>query len=377
MKACYDVIVVGAGIIGASAAHCASRHFATALLEQEPAPGYHSSGRSAAVLLPPYGGPLARALTAASRPFLAHPPNGFHDSALIKPRGAILIARPGHTQLLERWRMGTNMQVDAGQSLSSTEAVDRVPILRRERIAAAVYMPEVADIDASNLLHGFLRAFRANDGDLFLNSGACDIRRSSAGWVVDTGNETLRSKILINAAGAWADSLAQRAGVAPLGLVPTRRTMCLIRGPETLDFSKWPMVADAGEEFYFKPDAGRLALSPADRTVAPAEDCLPEDLDVAIGIDRFETATSMAVRRVEHKWAGLRTFSPDEEPVVGFDPDVPSFLWMAGFGGFGIQASVGAGLCCEALLREQKLSSDLLSVGVDLERLSPRRFGAG
>jgi D-arginine dehydrogenase len=183
-----------------------------------------------------------------------------------------------------------------------------------------------------------------------------------------------RAKTLVNAAGAWADSIAELAGVAPKGLTPTRRTMAVINVPDAMDVRSWPLVVDAAETFYFKPDAGRLVLSPADRTEVPPQDILPDELDVAVAIDRFEAATTLQVRRIEHQWAGLRTFTSDDDPIIGFDADVPDFLWVAGFGGFGVQACEGAGLCCEALLGHKPLPARLIELGLDLERLSPRRL---
>jgi D-arginine dehydrogenase len=367
-------MVVGAGLLGASAAFHSSKHHTTVLVEQESSPGYHSSGRSAAVLLPPYGGPLARALTAASREFFANPPAGFCDSALLTPRGALFIAAAGKLDLLERWRRAPDTSVDTAKALTPAQAAERVPILRTERIAGAVLLPNVADLDAAALLQGYLKSFRANGGGLFVNAEVTSISRTAGVWEIATHAGVKRAKTLVNAAGAWADSIAELAGVAPKGLTPTRRTMAVINVPDAMDVRSWPLVVDAAETFYFKPDAGRLVLSPADRTEVPPQDILPDELDVAVAIDRFEAATTLQVRRIEHQWAGLRTFTSDDDPIIGFDADVPDFLWVAGFGGFGVQACEGAGLCCEALLGHKPLPARLIELGLDLERLSPRRL---
>jgi D-arginine dehydrogenase len=366
--------VVGGGIIGASAAAFASRHYKTILVEQESVVGYHSSGRSAAVLLPSYGGPSARALTAASRDFLSNPPSGFSDSSLIGPRGALFIAPPGRTHLLQEWAGPGEGSARGTKLLTPAQVADVVPILRTAEISQALYIPEVVDIDAAALLQGFVKSLRANGGTLLVNARVGAILHSSSGWTVETSAGTVCAKMLVNAAGAWADAVAELAGVAPKGLVPTRRTMFLIDAPESVNVSAWPLVADVDETFYFKPDAGRLAVSPADRAESKADDVLAEDLDVAIGVERFEAATTMTVRRVRHQWAGLRTFAPDNEPIVGFDPAAPDFVWAAGFGGFGVQASVGAGRCCEALLRGESLPARLQDCGADLGMLSPKRL---
>ncbi len=378
MSICYDVVVVGAGLIGASMAFHASKRRRTVLLEQESSPGYHSSGRSAAVMLPPYGGPIARALTAASKQFLLNPPSDFSEYPLTKSRGALFIAGLGQAHLLNQWTVASGNGAPNISDVSPEKAVQMVPILRPEGIAGAVLLHDVVDIDAAALLQGYLKAFRANEGAIHLDSKVVSIAQAAGEWIVNTRSGEFRGKVLVNAAGAWADSVAGLAGIPAKGLVPTRRTMVVFKGPDSIDVSSWPLVADAGEKFYFKPDAGRLALSPADCEVVPAGDIFPDDLDVAVGIDRFEAATTMTVRRVEHQWAGLRTFTPDGEPIVGFDPGAPNFVWAAGFGGFGVQACYGAGLCCEALLSARRLPAELSNLGLDLERLSPRRLaGAG
>jgi D-arginine dehydrogenase len=376
MTTCFDVAVIGAGLIGASAACHLSSHCKVVLIEQESQPGYHSSGRSAAVLLPAYGGTLARALTAASRHFLANPPNGFTHFPLTSARDAIFVADESQLSQLDRWRPKPGSTASEARMLTAAEAAHRVPILNAASIAAAVLLPEVKDIDAAALLQGYLKLFRAQDGTLLLDSQVTAIARDRGLWRITTASGEVRAKTIVNAAGAWADEIGGYAGIARKGFVPTRRTMVVVDGPPDIDVRAWPLVADAAETFYFKPDGARLVVSPADRFPVPAHDVQAEEWDVAVAIDRLESATSLRVRRVEHRWAGLRTFAPDEEPVIGFDPDAADFLWAAGFGGFGVQAAHAAGVCCEALVCEQPLSAALTQMGVDLERLSPRRLRA-
>jgi len=376
MKNRYDVAVVGGGLIGASAAYHLSGHCQVALIEQESQPGYHSSGRSAAVLLPTYGGPLAQALTRASIEFLAHPPRDFaiEPRPLVSPRGAIFLAGEGQLNLLDHWRPSDSAASSGARLLSASEAKERVPILVAERIAGALWLPEVQDIDATAMLQGFLRGFKGHGGTVLLDAKVRAIARADGLWVLETEAGTVRAKTLINAAGAWADEVAALAGVTPKGLIPTRRTMVLIGVPPEMDSRGWPLISDAGEQFYFKPDSGRLVVSPADHAPVAAQDVLPDEWDVAMAVDRLEAATSLRVRRIEQKWAGLRTFCADDEPVIGFDPQVPDFIWAAGLGGFGVQAAFAAGRCCEALLCRGELSSELASFGVELARLSPRRL---
>ena len=378
MKSGYDVAVVGGGLVGASAAYHLCGHCQVVLIEQESQPGYHSSGRSAAVLLPTYGGPLAQGLTRASIEFLTHPPRDFLDTPLplTSPRGAVFLATQNQLELLDHWRPANATSTSRPQMFSAREATERVPILVAEHIAGALWLPEVQDIDAAAMLQGFLRAFKGRGGTALLNSRVGAIRRADGLWLLETETGTVRAKTLINAAGAWADSVAALAGVTPKGLIPTRRTMVLVDTLPDIDSRAWPLVSDAAETFYFKPDAGRLVVSPADRSPVAAHDVQPEEWDVAVAVERLEAATSLRVRRIIKKWAGLRTFSPDEEPVIGFDPQAPDFIWAAGLGGFGVQAAFAAGRCCEALLCRDEICAELESFGVNLARLSPGRLAA-
>jgi D-arginine dehydrogenase len=374
MTSSFDIAVIGGGLIGVSTAFHVSERCKTALIEQESRPGYHSSGRSAAILLPSYGGPLARALTAASVEFLSEPPVGFSQYALTAPRGALFVANENQLSLLDHWGTPTAGQKTSARHLTVPEVLKLVPILKAERIAAAVLLPDVRDIDAAALLQGYIRAFKARGGSLFLDSTVRAISRTKGLWVIETPSATFRAKTIVNAAGAWADQIADLAHVGRQRLMPARRTMIAIEAPTGYDVRLWPLVSDVAETFYFKPDAGRLLVSPADRTPVVPHDVQPEELEVAVAVDRFEAATTLQIKRVTHRWAGLRTISPDEEPILGFDPVEPDFLWAAGFAGFGVQAASAAGRCGAALLTQQSLPADLVECGVDLGQLSPARL---
>lgn len=373
---CFDVAVIGAGLIGASTACHISQHRNVVLVEQEPQAGYHSSGRSAAVLIAPYGGPIARALTAVSTGFLLSPPGGFASFPLTSERGALILAGRDQLPLLDHWQVNGDSAFAGVRRLSGAEAAKRVPILKGDLIAAAVVLPEVRDIDAAALLQGYLKKLRAHGGTLRTNSAVVAIKYAEGMWILETTAGALRAKVLVNAAGAWADQIASLAGVAGRGLVPTRRTMIVVDPPAGVDVRQWPLVADAAETLYFKPDGGRLAVSPADRSPVIAQDVQPEEWDVAVAVERIESATSLRVRCIEHQWAGLRTIAPDEEPVIGFDPEAPDFIWAAGFAGFGVQAAPAAGRCCSELLLHGRLQAELSELGVDAEQLSPRRLPA-
>jgi D-arginine dehydrogenase len=260
------------------------------------------------------------------------------------------------------------------QVMSVDEALRRVPILRRDRVAAALFEPGASDIDVNALHQAFLRGFRARGGML-----VCDVRTDSlsfanGSWSVQTPGIRYTAPILVNAAGAWADDVATMAGIAPLGIEPKRRTVVLLDPPAGIDIRSWPLTIDADETFYFKPDAGRILLTPADETPSPPCDAQPDEIDIARAIDRFESMTTVSVRRVVHKWAGLRSFATDRTPVVGFDPSAWGFFWLAGQGGYGMQTSSAMARTAAALIRGEDLPPDVLAQNVNAAALSPGRL---
>jgi D-arginine dehydrogenase len=250
----------------------------------------------------------------------------------------------------------------------------RVPLLQREQIAGALLDATSADIDVDLLHQGFLRSARAAGAELHLGTGLLRLEREGSSWLAHTVAGSFRAATVVNAAGAWADEVAAMAGIAPVPLQPLRRTAVLIELPEGVDATLWPAVVAIDESQYFKPDAGLLLISAADETPSPPCDAQPEELDVAIAVDRFETLTGRPVRRVRHRWAGLRVFSPDRSPVVGFDASAPGFFWCAGQGGYGIQTSPALGRAAAALALGRGLPQDLMDMGITAEQLSPQRF---
>jgi D-arginine dehydrogenase len=335
VEASADILVIGAGIAGASVADALVPAAQVIVLEQEERPGMHSTGRSAALFSETYGNEVIRSLSRASRAFLAGPPPGFCDTQLIRPRGTLYIAGADRLEQLRA------LEVDAGtfERLSGKEARARVPILRPESSAAALYEAGAMDIDVDALHQGFLRRLRRRGGQIVTEAAVTTLTRLAGRWTATTPRGDFTAPIVINAAGAWADRVAAMTGLDPLGLQPKRRTAALVDGPPDLDFAGWPLVIDVDETVYFKPDAGRLLISPADETDTDPCDAQPDDLDVAIAVDRLERMTTLSVRRVAHRWAGLRTFAPDRTPVCGFDPRTEGFFWLAGQGGYGIQTS--------------------------------------
>ncbi|MBV9991124.1 MAG: FAD-binding oxidoreductase [Alphaproteobacteria bacterium] len=367
----FDIVVIGAGIAGASvAAELASTH-RTALLEREEFPGYHSTGRSAALFSESYGNAAVRALSRASRDFFFAPPEGFAEHPLVQARGALHVARQDQLARLESFAANADMTGQV-RRITRDAALCLCPILRPESVAAAILEGDAADVDVAALHQGYLRRFRAAGGTLAVNAQARALTRRSGLWHVETGERSFRAPVVVDAAGAWADAVAELAGVAPLGIQPRRRTAALVDLPEGTESARWPMVIDIDETFYLKPDAGLLLISPADETPVEACDVQPDEMDVAIAVDRVERATSLTIRRLRKRWAGLRSFAPDRSPVIGFDAAAPGFFWLAGQGGYGIQTAPAAARLAAALLRGQAPDESLAQIST--AELSPARF---
>ena len=360
---------------GASVAAALAAAGRVALIESESQPGFHSTGRSAALFAPNYGAPIFRALTRASAAFLHGAPADFFPTALLRPRGALHIARAGQEPRLEAALSSIRLRNSVVEVLSPDAARSKVPSLRPGYVAAALYEPDVHDIDVAALLQGFLRQARAR-GVRVHTGTRCAPRRHGAAWQVQVEGATLSAAVLVNAAGAWADELAVACGVQPLGLRPLRRTAALIDAPGGVRIDAWPCVFDIEEEFYFKPDASRLLISPGDEDPASPGDAYPDDLAVATAIERIEGALELEVQRVRHSWAGLRTFAPDREPVIGYDRVAPGFFWCAGQGGYGIQSAPAAAQLAAALARGEAVPAAIAAEGVDAASVSPGRFSA-
>jgi len=371
-----DVVIIGGGIAGAGAAYEIAAFADVVLLERESICGYHSTARSAASFSENYGHPVVRRLAIASRAFLQDPPQGFVEHPLLSPRGILTIARHDQVALLAaKLRTAQTLMPDAIE-LSVDDALSRVPVLRRDYVAGAFLEPRSMDVDVQGLHQGFLSGAKARGMKLVTAADVSRIEFHHGRWNIVTGQGVFSAPILINAAGAWADAVAQSAGVRSLGLVPKRRTAFMIPAPARFDIRAWPLVDDVGEEFYFKPDAGQLLVSPSDETPVPPSDAVPDDLDVAMGVDRLERATTLNVQRVARAWAGLRTFASDGVPVAGFDGSAPGFFWLAGQGGYGIKISPSLSRVCAALIRDGELPEDLVRSGLSAAELSPRRLEA-
>ena len=368
-----DVIIIGAGMAGASAAYFLAPHLCVLLLERESQPGYHATGRSAEMYSETYGNATVRAITTASKAFFFNPPPGFSDYPLVTPRGALMVGAAQDHELLRETLRERRALVPNIEWWSSADILQRVPVLREDAIQFGVYEPDAMDMDVHAIHQGFLRGAKCAGAQLLCDAGVLQIRRISSGWQVDTPLGSFKAPLVVNAAGAWCDELATLAGVMPVGLVPRRRTAFTCEAPAGCDISHWPLVIDLCENWYFKPDAGVLLVSPANADAVSAQDVQPEELDVAIAVDRVEAVTSMRIRQVRRKWAGLRSFVADKTPVLGFAPDAPGFFWLAGQGGYGIQTAPAMGEMTAAWLRGLPMPPQLAALGVTCTDLAPTR----
>lgn len=362
----HDFAVIGAGMAGASIAAELAPHAGVLLLEAEDAPGYHATGRSAAFWEECYGGPGVVPLTRASGAFLAE--HGF-----LTARGALYIGRAEDRAAMDAFRAsyaGTGVRIER---LAPEALRERVPHIRPDW-SEALHQPACADIDVAGLHQHYLREGRRHGARTVTRARVTGLSREGGAWTIATARgDTFRAARIVNAAGAWADEVAQAAGVRPVGITPLRRTVAVLRvdPPAPADL---PLVLDVNGGFYFKPDAGRLWLSPHDEIPSDPCDAAPEEIDVALAIDRFTSVTDWRIAAVEHRWAGLRSFAPDRLPVYGPDPAEPSFAWFAGQGGFGIQtAPAAARLAAQGLLGQ---GPDATTAGIDASVYAPARFAA-
>jgi len=388
------VAIIGAGIAGASLAWALTQGRQLAgqaplrvlLLEREAQPGYHSTGRSAALYMASYGPPAVRALTRASRDFYDAPPPGFADQPLLSPRGALHVASAAQLPALDALQAELQAIDPTVRRAGQAELLAAVPVLRPETAVAGLVEDSAADIDVHALHQGYLRGARAAGTALRCGAELTALARDDSGhttvdgtthacWTLTLADgQRLQAHQVVNAAGAWADVVAGLAGVPPIGLEPRRRTAFTFPVPEGMDATHWPAVIGIDESFYFKPDAGQLLGSPANADPTRPHDVVPEELDVATGIYHIEQMTTFQIRRPSHTWAGLRSFVPDGDMVIGWDNHVPGFFWLAGQGGYGIQSAAGASLLARQLLRGEPLAEELAREGVRPEGLSPARL---
>lgn len=375
----FDTVILGAGIAGASLAWRLSSHQRVALVERESQPGYHSTGRSAAMFMESYGPPGVRALTRASRAFYEHPPEDFGTHPIMQPRGALYVAAHGQEALMAQTWAELSPSCPQLKVLTTQEALALVPCLRPDRIAGALHDPAGTDIDVHTLLQGFLKGVRRqaslHGSEIRLGMHLTQARHDGQYWVLHFADgHTVRTTQVVNATGAWADETARLFGAPSIGLVPHRRSAFTFAGPMGVDTSRWPAVVGMDESYYFKPDAGQLLGSPANADPTVPHDVVPEELDIATGIYKIQDISTLEIRRPRSTWAGLRSFVPDGEIVIGWDGLCPGFFWLAAQGGYGIQSAAGASALADALLRGTDIPETLQEQGLVAAALAPARL---
>ena len=363
----FDIVIVGGGMAGASLGAHLAADASVLILEMEPQPGYHATGRSVAFWEETYGGPAVQPLTTASGPLLASPDPDFHDRTFLSPRRTLHVGRSGDAPLRDAL-----LQRFAGTvTLEPVDPAPLVPGLRSDW-TIGVMEESCRDIDVAALHQAYLRRFAAKGGEIWVNARLESARADAGNWHIQTSQGAVQCGLLVNAAGAWADEIARRSGVAPIGITPLRRTVVQLRVP-TLLSADLPLVMDLRAGFYFKPEGpGRVWLTPHDEAPSPPCDAAPEELAVAEAVARFEAVVDWPVERIEHRWAGLRSFAPDRAPIYGHDPVQPGFFWFAGQGGFGIQTAPAAALLGHGLITRSPLATAIAALPVD--RYRPERL---
>lgn len=373
----YDIVIVGGGMAGISAAYRVAPHCSVAILEQESQPAYHTTGRSAAMYMETYGTEQVLALTRASRSFFDNAvSSSFSPTPLLTPRGCIYVAAPeDKARLIEFYEELRTYSPDNVQLLDKDEVMQMVPFMRAEKVTGAIYEEHAEDIDVNVMLLSFLRGARAQGAEFHPSTTLESAERIDDVWHIKTNQgNTLLARTLVNAAGAWVDIVAERCGVKPIGFTPCRRSAFTFEAPSEIDLKNLVMVVDLMEKYYFKPDAAQFLGSPSNADPTDPHDVVAEELDIASGIYHIEENTTLKIPRPSHTWAGLRTFSPDKDLVIGRDPLNDGFFWLAGQGGYGIQSAPGVSELAGYLLLNKPLSDNLIKEGVKPEAISPARY---
>jgi D-arginine dehydrogenase len=371
----FDFAIIGAGIAGVSAAYHLAPHARVLILEREHVPAYHTTGRSAALHSETYGSAEIRAITVASGRFYRQPPRGFTDHPLLTPRGALIAGRAEQQAATQKAAAEYARLVPSVRWLDPAETLSRQPLLKPQAAAGGAIFEEAEDMDVAAIHGGFLKGARAAGGVLRLNAEVATLERRNGTWKIGLSDgESVVAANIVNASGAWADVVADLAGARPVGLVPKRRTAFTFDAPAGLDLAHMPMAIDFDETWYIKPEVGQFLGSPADETPSPPCDAQPEEIDIAVAVERIETGTMLQIHRIKNKWAGLRSFVADKNLVVGYDPKIEGFFWLAGQGGYGIQTGEAAGRLAANLALGKGMPPDIAGLGVSEAALSPARF---
>ncbi len=368
-----DVIVIGAGIAGSSVASELSLDASVILLEAEGQPGYHTTGRSAAIFAPIYGPKPIRVLTRASEIFFKEPPDGFTPQALLSARGILMLAREDQEFSLQTLQ-GELSAEGSIHELDARQLMEIQPLLRDNYATTGLLDPSGQDIDVHALHQGYLRQFKANSGELISDAEASTLRRVGRKWEFHTPVGQFEAPIVVNAAGAWADKVGALAGAEIIGLVPKRRSALIVDAPAEIVTEQLPLTLDIDEQFYLKPEASRLLISPANEDPEEPCDVQATEMDVALCVDRIERAFKIQVRNIESRWAGLRSFVADKSPVAGFSNKVEGFYWLAGQGGYGIQSAPALSRFAASQILNKELPRNIVAAGFDSTSVSPARL---
>lgn len=367
----YDYLVIGAGISGASVASELTSFGSVAILEAESVPGYHSTGRSAALFTPNYGPELVRKISRLSHSFLSSPPDDFAQVQLLSPRGMMSVAMNQPSECLNSLVAGSNGEIEL---VDKDYALSLAPFLDPDKVTGGAYEKAVDDIDVDALHQGFLKAFSRQGGQLRVGLSVSALTRKHGVWEVHAGGELFQSRVVINAAGAWVDKIAMMADINPISISARRRSAILVQAPEEIDLKYVPALDFVGVENYIKPEKSRLMISPGDAMPVEPQDIQVDDFDIAVLVDWIESSTSINVNKVEHQWAGLRCFVTDGHPVVGYDRDAEGFFWLAGQGGYGIMMASSLARASAELIVHDSLPKDFIDAGIRPDQISPCRL---
>ncbi|EED34794.1 FAD dependent oxidoreductase [Luminiphilus syltensis NOR5-1B] len=372
----YDFVIVGGGIAGLSLGYELSASSRLLVLEQEDAPGYHTTGRSAAIYSELMLEPTLLSLAVESKRFFIDPPNLFAQTPLVKTCGCLFVGGSKDKQNIEAACQRMNDLGVECQVIDGDDIAKRVPVARQhaDAVFCGLFEPNAMRIDVDQLMQSYVKGITARGGVIAKKAAVLALEKSANQWVITTSKGPFSASTLINAAGAWGDRIAELAGVAPMGLDPRRRTMITFDAPQDYDITSWPPLGDFNGSYYYMPDAGQLAGSLSDETPSPPCDAQPEEIDIATAAYTIEQNTHLEIKKINHSWAGLRTFAPDRLPVIGPDPEDKHFFWCVGQGGSGIETAPALSKLAARIALNDEAEAMAAGIGVDLELLSPARF---
>jgi D-arginine dehydrogenase len=367
-----DFLIIGGGITGAAAACELAKHGTVVLAERETQLAYHTTGRSAAISMESYGNSAIRALTVWSTPILKNDNFEFSDHPVWAPRGALILADTNTEAKLDQRIGHVQALVPSARKVDQYEILSLAPYLRNDRWTAGIYEPNAFDLDVHAIHSSYVRGLTSRNGRILRRKELLKANYANGGWTAHFQDGTvLRCQCLVNAAGAWADDVAGRSGVATCGVLPLRRTVVLVDPGAQIPHS--PYVGTVDEQIFIKPDTTGMMISPCDEALSEPCDTAPEEIDIAIAIDRFLEGTAFTHTRIVAKWAGLRTFLPDRTPVIGADPTNPNFVWFAAVGGYGIQTAPAMARLCAAAALHEDFPADICGNAFTASDLSPDR----